>query len=91
MRYNNCIEWAICGWKAVMVKLKARAVGNSMGLTLTREVTDRLKIQTGDAVYLTEAPDGYRLTPYNPEFEKQMTIAESVMRRYRDALRQLAK
>ena len=62
-----------------------------MGLTLTREVTDRLKIQTGDAVYLTEAPDGYRLTPYDPEFEKQMTVAESVMRRYKDALRQLAK
>ena len=74
-----------------MVKLKVRAVGNSMGLTLTRAVTDRLKIQTGDAVYLTEAPDGYRLTPYDPEFEKQMTVAESVMRRYKDALRQLAK
>jgi putative addiction module antidote len=74
-----------------MVKLKARAVDNSMGLTLPREVTDRLKIRTDDTVYLTEAPDGNRLTPYNPEFEKQMTIAESVMRRYKDALRQLAK
>jgi hypothetical protein len=40
---------------------------------------------------LTEAPDGYRLTPYDPEFEKQMPLAESIMRRYRDALHQLAK
>jgi len=91
MRYNICYGEPIRRWKAFMVKLKVRAVGNSMGLTLTREVTDRLKIQTGDAVYLTEAPDGYRLTPYDPEFEKQMTVAESVMRRYKDALRQLAK
>jgi putative addiction module antidote len=74
-----------------MVRLKARAVGNSTGLTLPREVTDRLKIHNGDTVYLTEAPDGYRLTPYNPDFEAQMTIAESIMRRYKDALRQLAK
>lgn len=74
-----------------MVRLKARAVGNSVGLTLPKEATDRMKIHTGDAVYLTESPDGYRLTPYNPEFEKQMSVAESLMRRYKDALRQLAK
>jgi putative addiction module antidote len=74
-----------------MVRLKARAVGNSTGLTLPKEVTDRLKIKAGDSIYLTESPDGYHLTPYNPEFEKQMAIAESVMRRYRDALHELAK
>jgi hypothetical protein len=51
-----------------------------------------LKIKNGDILYLTESPDGgYRLTPYNPEFERQMTAAESIMRRYKDALRQLAK
>lgn len=74
-----------------MVRLKARAVGNSTGLTLPKEVTDRLKIHSGDTVYLTEAPDGYRLTPYNPEFAKQMEVAESIMRRYKDALHELAK
>jgi putative addiction module antidote len=74
-----------------MVVLKARAVGNSTGLTLPKEVTDRLRITNGDTVYLTESPDGYRLTPYNPEFAKQMEIAESIMRRYKNSLRQLAK
>jgi putative addiction module antidote len=75
-----------------MIRLKARAVGNSTGVTFPREVTDRLKIKNGDILYLTESPDGgYRLTPYNPEFERQMTAAESIMRRYKDALRQLAK
>jgi len=50
-----------------------------------------LKISTADALHLTESPDGYRLTPYAPTFERQMTAAESIMRRYKDALHQLAK
>ena len=74
-----------------MLALKTRPVGNSLGLTLSKEVVDRLKISTGDTLYLTESPDGYRLTPYDPTFERQMTAAESIMRRYKDALHQLAK
>ena len=74
-----------------MITLKARFVGNSLGVTLPREVVERLKIKSGDSVYLTESPDGYRLTPYNPDFSRQMEVAEQVMHRYRDALRQLAK
>ena len=74
-----------------MITLKARAVGNSTGVTLPREVIEKLKIHNGDSLYLTEAPDGYRLTPYNPTFARQMEKAESLMRRYKDALRELAR
>lgn len=74
-----------------MVELKARTIGNSTGITLPKEVIDRLKIKSGDTIYLTESPDGYRLTTYHPEFARQMEAAESVMRRYKDALRELAK
>jgi len=74
-----------------MITLKARPVGNSTGITLPKEVTDRLKIKNGDTVYLTESPDGYRLTAYDPEFAEQMEAAERVMKRYKDALRELAK
>ena len=74
-----------------MITLKARPVGNSTGVTLPKEVTDRLKIKNGDPLYLTESPDGYRLTAYDPEFARQMQVAEKVMRRYKDALRQLSK
>jgi putative addiction module antidote len=51
----------------------------------------RLKLDKGDTVYLTESPDGYRLTPYNPEFEAQMTVARKVMKKRRAALRELAR
>jgi len=74
-----------------MVKLKLTQVGSSTGLVLPKEVLARLKLVKGDALYLTESPDGFRLTPYDPEFEEDMAIARKVMRDNRDALRELAK
>jgi putative addiction module antidote len=74
-----------------MIKLKLTAVGNSAGVVFSKEVLARLKLDKGDAVYLTESPDGYRLTPYNPEFEAQMTAARKIMKKRRAALRELAK
>jgi hypothetical protein len=51
-----------------------------------------LKVQKGDTLFLTEAPGGgYRLTPYDPDFERQMALAEKVMHDDRNVLRALAK
>jgi putative addiction module antidote len=74
-----------------MTKLKLTAIGNSAGVIFPREVLARLKLDKGDAIYLTEAPDGYRLTPYDPEFEAQMSAARKIMKRRRAALRELAR
>ncbi len=75
-----------------MLSFKVTTVGASAGFILTKEVMARLKIKKGDTIYLTEAPDGsYRLTPYNPEFERQMTLAEDIMHEDREILRALAK
>jgi putative addiction module antidote len=74
-----------------MTKLKLTAIGNSAGVVLPKEVLARLKLDKGDTVYLTESPDGYRLTPYDPEFEQQMNAARKIMKRRRAALRELAK
>ena len=74
-----------------MVAIKLRSIGNSVGAVLPREVLARLRVGEGDTVYLTEAPEGYRITPYSPAFEDQMKAARSVMRRRRNVLRALAK
>ena len=75
-----------------MLAFKVTTVGASAGFILTKEAMATLKVQKGDTVYLTEAPGGgYRLTPYSPEFERQMTLAESVMHDDREILRALAK
>ncbi len=75
-----------------MVKLNVTTVGSSVGLILNKEVQHRLKVKKGDTLYMTESPDGgYRLTPYDPDFEKQMDMAERIMREDRDILRALSK
>ena len=74
-----------------MTALKLSRIGNSVGMVLPKELLSRLRLREGDTVYLTESPDGYRLTPYDAEFEAQMKVAEDVMRENRDVLRQLAK
>jgi putative addiction module antidote len=75
-----------------MIELKIVKVGNSLGMRLPREVLSRLQLGDGDRVILTESPEGgYRLTPYDPDFERQMKIAEEGMRRYRNTLKALAE
>jgi putative addiction module antidote len=74
-----------------MLALKITQVGNSLGLVLPKEAASRLKVEKGDVVYLTEAADGYRITPYDPGFEEQMDKARAIMKRRRNALRELAK
>jgi putative addiction module antidote len=74
-----------------MQKLTVRKVGNSLGVTLSTEAAQILHVKEGDKLFLTEAPGGFRLTPYDPEFEETMRVAEGFMGRYRNALRKLAE
>jgi putative addiction module antidote len=66
-------------------------IGNSTGVILPKEAVARLKVKKGDSVFLTETPDGYSISPYDPEFEAQMTAARRGMSKYRNALHELAK
>ena len=51
----------------------------------------KLRVEKGDTLYMTEAPDGLRITPHSPEFEKQMEAAQVIMKKRRAVLRELAK
>ncbi len=74
-----------------MATLKLRAIGNSVGVVLPKELLARLNVGEGDTLYVIEAPDGFRLTRSDPAFERQMEEARRVMRRRRAVLRELAK
>jgi putative addiction module antidote len=74
-----------------METLKLTQIGNSLGVILPKELLARLKLEKGDALFVTESPDGLRLTPYDADFEAQMTAARRIMKRRRSALRELAK
>lgn len=75
----------------MVAALKVRKVGNSLGATIPQEVAQRMHLAPGDTLFLTEAPGGFRLTPYDPEFERQMEAARRIMKKRRNALRELAK
>lgn len=74
-----------------MTTIKIRDVGNSLGVVLPKELIARLRVSKGDKLFVQETVDGIRLTPYDPEFQQQMEIAQMVMREDRDALRALSK
>jgi putative addiction module antidote len=73
------------------MKLKITTVGNSAGVDLPKELLARLRLDKGDTLYVTEVPDGIKLMPYDPEFERQMEVAEGVMRRRRTLLHKLSE
>jgi len=74
-----------------MTSLKLKAVGNSTGVILPKEILARLHVEKGDSLFVIETPNGIELTPYNPEFERQMEAARKIMKKRRGVLRELAK
>ncbi len=78
--------------RCIYLTFKVTTVGSSIGIILPKEAQAHLKVKRGDTLYMTEAPGGgYRLTPYNPDFERQMALAEEIMHDDREILRALAK
>lgn len=72
--------------------VKLVAVGNSTGAVFPKEVLAKLRVERGDQLFLSEAPDGsFRLSAYDPAFARQMELAEEIMREDRDILRVLAQ
>jgi len=59
------------------IATKVRRIGNSLGITLPKEALHTLKVEEGETLYLTEGA--------------HMKVAENLMGRYRNALRELAK
>jgi len=71
--------------------LKVRAVGNSLGVVLPKDITARLRLSEGDMLHVVETEDGFRLVRHDPEFARQMEAARKIMRRRRAVLRELAE
>jgi putative addiction module antidote len=74
-----------------MHMLKLTQIGNSVGVILPKEMLGRLKLEKGDTIFVTETPDGYVVTPHDPNFEIQMAAAQKIMKKRRNALHELAK
>lgn len=78
--------------KSESTVLQVRKIGNSIGFILPKEMVARLNLKEGDKLFPVEQPGGgFVLTPYDPDFEKAMEVARRGMKRYHNALAELAK
>jgi len=75
----------------MVLELKLRKIGNSVGIVLPKEALAHLKAGEGDTLCLTDAAEGSVRMTSNPDVAKQMEVVKDVMHRYRNTLRELAK
>ena len=71
--------------------VKVSQIGNSLGVILSKELLVKLRVEKGDRLHVVETPTGIELRTYDPDFEKQLKIGRDIAKRYRNALRELAK
>ncbi len=77
--------------RSMVKELTLRRAGGSIGATLPKDMADRLHLAPGDRVLAVESDNGILLTPYDPNVERALIIARRASKKYRNALRELAK
>ncbi|MDH3207480.1 MAG: AbrB/MazE/SpoVT family DNA-binding domain-containing protein [Gemmatimonadota bacterium] len=66
-------------------------MGGSVGATIPKDLADRLHLDVGDQVFVVATEKGLLITPYDPGFEKAMAVYRRGAKKYKNALRELAK
>jgi putative addiction module antidote len=68
-----------------------RQAGGSVSATIPKDMADRLRLAAGDRILVVETDSGILLTPYDAETERALQVAAEAAKKYRNALRELAK
>lgn len=68
-----------------------RRAGGSVSATLPKDMVDRLRLDAGDRVLVMETAGGILLTPYDPDVERALAASARAAKKYRNALRELAR
>ncbi|MBS0015790.1 MAG: hypothetical protein KFF72_05410, partial [Arthrospira sp. SH-MAG29] len=76
--------------EAVML-LNVKKRGNSLSVIVPKEMAINMNIDDGDSLFATKTPSGYEISPYDPNFVKKIEAARRGMKKYRNALIELAK
>ncbi|HEX4999006.1 MAG TPA: AbrB/MazE/SpoVT family DNA-binding domain-containing protein [Terriglobia bacterium] len=80
-----------CYYAGMVKEVTLRQAGGSVSATLPKDMADRLRLEAGDRVLAVETEKGILLTPYDPATEEALKIAAKAARKYRAALRELAR
>jgi putative addiction module antidote len=81
----------LCYTAIVTKEVTLRQAGGSVSATLPKDMADRLRLEAGDRVLAVETDRGILLTPYSEDTERALKVAARAARKYRNALRELAK
>lgn len=68
-----------------------KKVGGSVATVLPKAMLDHFHLGAGDKVYVLETADGLLITPFDPDFADTMAAYQRGAKKYRNALRELAR
>ncbi len=71
--------------------LNVKKRGNSLSVIIPKEMAVEMDVTDGDPLFATKTPTGYELSSYDPDFAKKVEVARRGIRKYRNALVELAK
>jgi putative addiction module antidote len=75
-----------------MNTLRVRKIGTSLGIALPKSISDQMQIKAGDTLHAAvEAGGVLRVSVYDPKSDATAKALERTRRKYRNALRALAR
>jgi putative addiction module antidote len=74
-----------------MMELKIIQIGNSLGVILPKRLLEDMNVAKGDRLSVDRRGDGWRVAPFDADYDVQMDVVNLVMKQYRPVLRALAK
>ena len=72
-------------------KIPIEPIGNAAGIVLPPDLLAALQVYQGDVLLLSETPDGFKLSRYQPRVAAQLEAAAEIMAEDKAVLRELAK
>jgi putative addiction module antidote len=73
------------------METKIRKIGNSLGVTLPKQLIDELHLKSGDKLTIEKNGPNLELKPMDPEFEEWAEAYRQANTDYKEVLKELAK
>ena len=73
------------------METKIRKIGNSLEVTLPKQLIDELHLKSGDKLTIVKNGSNLELKPIDPEFEEWAEAYREANTDYKDVLKELAK
>ena len=68
-----------------------KRIGGSAAIVMPKSMLERFHLEPGDEVSVVETPDGILVTPFDRDFEEAMAIYARGAKKFRNAMRELAR